>query len=182
MDGDEEDLSSEEDEEDVSSKEIKPEVENKNADETNGQSQEESLKQAATSEDKSERELDSSKEHCPNGNQEEKQFPELNHSSEPPNNKDTPCEEPFDQEKEPKMAIETDSMETAALEEPIDLDKYKSAKELENLGADRLKMELMSLGLKCGGTLQHRAERLFSTKGKAREDWSTQILAKSKKK
>ncbi|PKU39556.1 hypothetical protein llap_10139 [Limosa lapponica baueri] len=49
--------------------------------------------------------------------------------------------------------------------EPIDLLAFDSAAELEALGLDRLKMELMSLGLKCGGTLKERATRLFSVRG-----------------
>lgn len=46
----------------------------------------------------------------------------------------------------------------------IDLDKYSSASELEPLGLNHLKAELKRLGLKCGGTLQERAERLFHLK------------------
>ena len=49
---------------------------------------------------------------------------------------------------------------------PIDLSKYTSAGELlAQAGADSVKVELSRLGLKCGGTPQMRAERLFSTKG-----------------
>ncbi|XP_002165931.3 UBL fusion protein SDE2 isoform X1 [Hydra vulgaris] len=48
--------------------------------------------------------------------------------------------------------------------EPIDLSKYSSAEELEELGLDRLKFALQALGMKCGGTLQDRAKRLFITK------------------
>lgn len=35
---------------------------------------------------------------------------------------------------------------------------------------DRLKEALEAIGLKCGGTLEQRADRLFSVKGKAPED------------
>ena len=49
---------------------------------------------------------------------------------------------------------------------PIDLSKYTSAGELlAQAGADSVKVELSRLGLKCGGTPQMRAERLWSTKG-----------------
>lgn len=34
-----------------------------------------------------------------------------------------------------------------------------------SLGLDRLKSALQALDLKCGGTLEERAKRLFSTKG-----------------
>ena len=40
--------------------------------------------------------------------------------------------------------------------EPIDLMKYTSAKELESVGADRLKGALIALKMKCGGTLEQR--------------------------
>ncbi|GAB4816006.1 hypothetical protein N2152v2_003052 [Parachlorella kessleri] len=47
---------------------------------------------------------------------------------------------------------------------PLDLAGYSSAEELEALGLDRLKAELARLGLKCGGSLKQRAERLFLLK------------------
>ncbi|KAI3425029.1 hypothetical protein D9Q98_008407 [Chlorella vulgaris] len=47
---------------------------------------------------------------------------------------------------------------------PVDLSQYSSAAELEALGLDHLKAELQRLGLKAGGTLQQRAERLFLLK------------------
>jgi len=40
-----------------------------------------------------------------------------------------------------------------------------------------LKATLQSLGLKCGGTVAQRAERLFSTKGLPRAQWDKKILA-----
>jgi len=48
---------------------------------------------------------------------------------------------------------------------PIDLEKFSSAAELEQtLGGDGLKIELMKLGMKCGGTPEDRAKRLFTSK------------------
>lgn len=47
----------------------------------------------------------------------------------------------------------------------LDLSAFTSWEELASLGLDRLKSALMALGLKCGGTLEERAQRLFSTKG-----------------
>ncbi|KAG6574238.1 splicing factor SF3a60 homolog [Cucurbita maxima] len=46
----------------------------------------------------------------------------------------------------------------------IDLDYYSSVEELVELGPERLKEGLAALGLKTGGTVQQRAERLFLTK------------------
>lgn len=48
----------------------------------------------------------------------------------------------------------------------LDLSAFSSWEELASLGLDRLKSALMALGIKCGGTLEERAQRLFSTKGK----------------
>lgn len=60
----------------------------------------------------------------------------------------------------------------------LDLSAFSSWEELASLGLDRLKSALMALGLKCGGTLEERAQRLFSTKGKKSLDPS--LLAKNK--
>ncbi|KAI3990590.1 hypothetical protein MKX01_022890 [Papaver californicum] len=46
----------------------------------------------------------------------------------------------------------------------IDLDYYSTVHELMDVGKDKLKEALAALGLKSGGTLQQRAERLFLTK------------------
>jgi len=64
----------------------------------------------------------------------------------------------------------------------LDLSAFMSPEELANLGLDRLKSALMALGLKCGGTLEERANRLFSTKGKALNDLDPSLFAKSKNK
>jgi hypothetical protein len=45
------------------------------------------------------------------------------------------------------------------------LDQASSAEELESLGLDVLKDELNKLGMKCGGTLKERAERLWQSRG-----------------
>nr|KJB44545.1 hypothetical protein B456_007G258600 [Gossypium raimondii] len=46
----------------------------------------------------------------------------------------------------------------------IDLDYYSTVEELMEVGPEKLKEALASLGLKTGGTVQQRAERLFLTK------------------
>ena len=72
---------------------------------------------------------------------------------------------------------------TATIEDPstVDLDQYASVEQLEALGLDTLKAVLISRGLKCGGTLQQRAERLFSVKGLAPDQISPALLAKPAK-
>ncbi|KAJ7341015.1 hypothetical protein JRQ81_004661 [Phrynocephalus forsythii] len=60
----------------------------------------------------------------------------------------------------------------------LDLLAFSSAAELEALGLDKLKFELMALGLKCGGTLQERAARLFSVRGLSRDQIDPALFAK----
>ncbi|CAB1344719.1 unnamed protein product, partial [Coregonus sp. 'balchen'] len=64
---------------------------------------------------------------------------------------------------------------------PLDLQAVHSDKELETLGLDRLKAELIARGMKCGGTLSERAVRLFSTMGLSAEDIDPALLAKPSK-
>ncbi|XP_005078191.2 replication stress response regulator SDE2 [Mesocricetus auratus] len=70
------------------------------------------------------------------------------------------------------------SGDTALGREAVDLLTFSSAAELESLGLERLKCELMGLGLKCGGTLQERAARLFSVRGLAKEHIDPALFAK----
>jgi len=62
----------------------------------------------------------------------------------------------------------------------LDLSAFSSPEELASLGLDRIKSALMALGLKCGGTLEERANRLFSTKGKQLNELDPNMFAKSK--
>ncbi|CAK7348723.1 unnamed protein product [Dovyalis caffra] len=64
------------------------------------------------------------------------------------------------------------------LEKPINFDEFNSASELEALGMERLKTELQVRGLKCGGTLQERAARLFLLKSTPLEKLPKKLLAK----
>ncbi|KAK7351002.1 hypothetical protein VNO77_10117 [Canavalia gladiata] len=62
---------------------------------------------------------------------------------------------------------ENDSQENGHLpaqHTTIDLDYYSTVEELMEVGPERLKEALAALGLKTGGTVQQRAERLFLTK------------------
>lgn len=61
------------------------------------------------------------------------------------------------------------------------LENVSSAKELEALGLDRLKIELMARGLKCGGTVQERALRLYSVKGLSSDQINPALLARPTK-
>ena len=62
----------------------------------------------------------------------------------------------------------------------LDLSAFLCPEELASLGLDRLKFSLMALGLKCGGTLDERAVRLLSTKGKCLYDLNPNLFDKTK--
>ncbi|NXP60661.1 SDE2 regulator, partial [Chloropsis cyanopogon] len=85
-----------------------------------------------------------------------------------------------DQENVPAKAQETNQSQSTEVE-PIDLLAFNSAAELEALGLEKLKMGLMSLGLKCGGTLKERAARLFSVRGLSRDQIKPSLFAKPSK-
>jgi hypothetical protein len=55
-------------------------------------------------------------------------------------------------------------------EPPVDINEYETAEQLESLGLEKLKNELLKQGMPCGGTLKERAVRLFSVKGKSEEE------------
>jgi splicing factor 3A subunit 3 len=60
----------------------------------------------------------------------------------------------------------------------LDISAFSSCEELASLGLDRLKSALIALGLKCGGTLEDRAKRLFSTKGLSVDEIDKSLFAK----
>lgn len=69
----------------------------------------------------------------------------------------------------------------AAEHPPIDLADYESAEALEAAGLDRLKAELQRRGLKAGGTLAQRAQRLFLLKHTPIEQLDRKHLAPAAK-
>ncbi|GIY40294.1 replication stress response regulator SDE2 [Caerostris extrusa] len=74
-----------------------------------------------------------------------------------------------------------DASEDAEMNEDVDLFAYESASDLESLGLERLKRALMIRGLKCGGNLTDRAERLWKVRGLQPSEFPTNLLAKNKK-
>lgn len=64
--------------------------------------------------------------------------------------------------------------------EIIELKDIKSIEELENLGSAHLKAELMRLGLKCGGNLRERAQRLWDIKQDPTNLFNPKYIAKVK--
>mmetsp|Transcript_11578 Transcript_11578/g.15763 ORF Transcript_11578/g.15763 Transcript_11578/m.15763 type:complete len:501 (+) Transcript_11578:114-1616(+) len=68
---------------------------------------------------------------------------------------------------------------TGFIDTQIDLDSYSTAEEvLEGVDMETLKLVLGSLGMKTGGTPLQRAERLWSTKGKALETLDPKLFMK----
>ncbi|KAG6420188.1 hypothetical protein SASPL_116708 [Salvia splendens] len=61
---------------------------------------------------------------------------------------------------------------------PLNFDDYHSPSEMEVLGLERLKSELQARGLKCGGTLKEREERLFLLKTTPLEMLPKKLFAK----
>ena len=62
--------------------------------------------------------------------------------------------------------------------EPIDLSVINTAQELERFGLDHLKIELTRQKLKCGGSLEERANRLFLLKTNSLEEIDKKHKAK----
>lgn len=61
----------------------------------------------------------------------------------------------------------------------FDLNKCSSVDEVKALGSERLKDIMLSMGVKCGGTLEERANRLFSLKGLQRHEFPTKVRGKN---
>ncbi|WAR18738.1 SDE2-like protein [Mya arenaria] len=61
----------------------------------------------------------------------------------------------------------------------VSLEEATCAGDLEAWGLDRLKQELADRSLKCGGTLEQRAQRLFSVRGLAHDQIEPSLFAKS---
>ncbi|CAN9510003.1 unnamed protein product [Ophioblennius macclurei] len=65
---------------------------------------------------------------------------------------------------------------------PVSPSSVTSAQQLEAMGLDALKEALRSRGLKCGGTLSERAERLFAVRGLSPDQIDPALFAKPAKK
>jgi len=92
---------------------------------------------------------------------------------------DTPPRKKRPRDEENTTTLLAASTETATAIDNFDLNKCSSVQELLKLGSDRLKSILLSMGIKCGGTLEQRAERLFSLKGLRRDDYPQKVRGKN---
>jgi hypothetical protein len=86
-----------------------------------------------------------------------------------------------EEEKTPPAAAPAEETPPPA-EETIALSDFPNAAALERFGLDRLKAELAERGLKCGGTLAQRAERLWLLRDKTLEEVDEKHRAPKKKK
>ncbi|KAJ1688147.1 hypothetical protein LUZ63_019537 [Rhynchospora breviuscula] len=91
---------------------------------------------------------------------------------------DTPCVEVNAEVAAAGADGEVTTSNICCLEEPLNFENYNSSAELEVLGMERLKSELQKNGLKCGGTLQERAARLYLLKTTPIDKLPKKILAK----
>jgi len=83
------------------------------------------------------------------------------------------------------FSLETNNIEMEPIKvvyKEIDLNQVKTIEDLVNLGAEHLKNELMRLGLKCGGDLKERAQRLFDIKMNPNLLFNPKYIAKKKTK
>ncbi|XP_043970940.1 replication stress response regulator SDE2 isoform X2 [Gambusia affinis] len=85
---------------------------------------------------------------------------------------------------EPAVGPSGDQNPPQGCREPdqLDLSSVPSVQQLESLGLEVLKEELMRRGLKCGGTLSERAARLFSVRGLSPDRIDPALLARTRRK
>ena len=93
-----------------------------------------------------------------------------------PDDEAPPKKRPREEKNETKRSAES-SITTET--DKFNLNDCTSLQQLQELGADRLKNILLSMGIKCGGTLEQRAERLFSLKGLRREEYPQKVRGKN---
>ncbi|XP_053347668.1 splicing regulator SDE2 [Clarias gariepinus] len=79
---------------------------------------------------------------------------------------------------EGKDCADKPPVQTEEADAPLDLLSVSGVEELEALGLERLKAELTKKGMKCGGTLQERAARLYSVRGLGTDQINPALLAK----
>ncbi|XP_040892624.1 replication stress response regulator SDE2 isoform X2 [Toxotes jaculatrix] len=85
---------------------------------------------------------------------------------------------PTEDQKPPESSKASEESSCRSQHLSVDLSSVSSVHQLESLGLDVLKEELMSRGLKCGGTLSERAARLFSIRGLTPDQIDPELLAK----
>jgi len=78
-----------------------------------------------------------------------------------------------------KAVVASGASGAASEPQSLRLGMFNTQQELEALGAERLKQALEAMGLKCGGTLQDRAARLWSVRGKKPQEIPQKLKAKT---
>ncbi|XP_060922119.1 splicing regulator SDE2 [Limanda limanda] len=106
-------------------------------------------------------------------------------NQEPPETRASENQEPPEtraqENQEPAETRAQENQEPRPQRRPLDLSSVASVHQLESLGLDVLKEELMSRGLKCGGALSERAARLFSVRGLTPDQIDPALLSKPAK-
>jgi len=83
----------------------------------------------------------------------------------------------IDNQSSEETTAETNKAKATVEYAAIELTQIKDSVELEAFGLEHLKVELQRRGLKCGGSLQERAERLFSVRLLAPAKYPKKLLA-----
>ncbi|XP_053473346.1 splicing regulator SDE2-like [Ictalurus furcatus] len=82
---------------------------------------------------------------------------------------------------EMKDCADTQPVHPEEADTPLNMLSVSGVEDLEALGLERLKAELMKQGMKCGGTLRERAARLYSVRGLSADQIDPTLLAKPSK-
>ena len=90
-----------------------------------------------------------------------------------------PKKRPRDESAAAKKTTNQVIKQSEEAEETFGLNKCSSIDELKQMEPDRLKNILLSMGVKCGGTPDDRANRLFSLKGLRRDEYPKKVRGKN---
>ncbi|XP_058495933.1 splicing regulator SDE2 [Solea solea] len=141
------------------------------AESTSSVNQEQNPAESTSAEDQNPAESTSSEDQNPaESTSSEDQNPAESTSSEDQN----PAESTSSEDQNPAESQQQSVLDASM----VSVDAASSVQQLESLGLDVLKKELMSRGLKCGGTLSERAARLFSVRGLRPDQVDPALLAK----
>ncbi|KAG7486853.1 hypothetical protein JOB18_040651 [Solea senegalensis] len=112
--------------------------------------------------------------------EDQEQNPAESTSAEDQKQNQNPAESTSSEDQNPAESTSSEDQNPAESQQQsvLSVDAASSVQQLESLGLDVLKKELVSRGLKCGGTLSERAARLFSVRGLRPDQVDPALLAK----
>jgi len=91
-------------------------------------------------------------------------------------------EEDFEERWNSRTFVPIGSVGEDALEPAINLSQVERFEDLMKWGGDKLKVELQKNGVKCGGTVEERAQRIWLIRGLTKEEIPPSLLVKGGKK